>query len=72
MALSFIGYVLFFSFLILLTSLLTTRTENLYRSSLILMFDTGGFSLVSIQLRRRFSFRMVRRDPALCYEGVPD
>ena len=72
MALSFIGYVLFFSFLILLTLLLTTRTENLYRSSLILMFDTGGFSLVSIQLRRRFSFRMVRRDPALCYEGVPD
>lgn len=56
MALSFIGYVLFIFYCSCCRS---RRVENLYRSSLILMFDTGAFSLVLIQLPRRSSFRMV-------------
>lgn len=58
MALSFIGYIIFFFFLLSALSL-TTFTENLYRSFLILMFDTGAFSLVLIRPPRRSSFRMV-------------
>lgn len=64
MALSFIGCVLLLLFLLSPLSL-TTCTENLYRSSLILMFDTGAFSLVLTQLPQRSSFRMVGVCPLL-------
>lgn len=72
MALSFIGYVLFFSSDCCSHRCGRTRTENPYRSSPILMFDTGAFLLVSIQLPRQSSFRTVRRLPALCHKHPSD